>query len=84
MYDYDLPVMLVALGLYLAEPAGRTPAAWEKTMLLLVWLQPVWWWYWITESTGVSVAPLVYATFFAAAAYRAHIAAPVSQRAGGQ
>ena len=84
MYDYDLPLMLIALGLYLAEAPGRAPASWEKVMLLLVWLQPVWWWYWIAESTGASVAPLVYGTFFAAAAWRAHMAAPVSHQARSQ
>ncbi|MDH3512113.1 MAG: DUF2029 domain-containing protein [Gammaproteobacteria bacterium] len=74
MYDYDLPFMLIALGLYLAEALGRSQAWWERYMLLLVWLQPVWWWYWITSSTGVSIAPLVYASFFAAAVYRTRAA----------
>lgn len=76
MYDYDLAFMLVALGLYLADALGRGPAPWEKIMLLLVWLQPVWWWWWIVEAGGISVSPLVYAVFFAAAAYRARAALP--------
>lgn len=72
MYDYDLPFMLFAIGLYLADGLKRAPAFWEKVMLLLTWLQPVWWWWWwIVESTGVSVAPLVYAIFFSAVLYRA-------------
>ncbi len=71
MYDYDLPFMLFAAGLYLSDALERGPAPWEKIMLLLVWLQPVWWWWWLVEATGVSPSPLVYAAFFAAILYRA-------------
>jgi hypothetical protein len=75
MYDYDLPFMVLAVGLYLAEALERRPALWEKIMLLLVWLQPVWWWWWLVGATGVSPAPLVYAAFFAAILYRSRAVA---------
>ena len=75
MYDYDLPFMLIAIGLYLADALARGPAQWERIMLLLVWLQPVWWWWLLVDATGVSPSPLVYAAFFAAILYRARPAA---------
>lgn len=75
MYDYDLPFMLIAIGLYLADALARGPAQWEKIMLLLVWLQPVWWWWLLVEATGASPSPRVYAAFFAAILYRARPAA---------
>jgi hypothetical protein len=71
LYDYDLPFMLFAIGLYLADAQRRGPALWEKILLLLVWLQPVWWWWWLVDATGVSPSPLVYAMFFMATLYRA-------------
>ena len=70
MYDYDLPVMLLAIGLFLADGIDRGSVLWEKIVLLLVWLQPIWWWWWLVEATGVSPAPLVYAVFFAATLHR--------------
>jgi hypothetical protein len=70
MYDYDLPFMLFAVALYLAHSLNRGTAPWEKVMLLLVWLQPVWWWWQLVEATGVSPSPLVYAGFFLAILYR--------------
>jgi len=73
MYDYDLPFVLFAVALYLADSANRGLAPWEKVVLLLVWLQPVWWWWQLVEATGVSPSPLVYAAFFAAILYRVQL-----------
>ncbi len=70
LYDYDLPFMLFAIGLYLAHALERGLRSWEKIMLLLVWLQPAWWWWQLVEVTGISLSPLVYAGFFAAIVFR--------------
>ncbi|MDH3317920.1 MAG: DUF2029 domain-containing protein, partial [Gammaproteobacteria bacterium] len=79
LYDYDLPFMVVAVGLYLAYALKRGPALWEKIMLLLVWLQPVWWWWQLVEATRVSPSPLVYAAFFAAILSRARTSLPCTE-----
>lgn len=71
MYDYDLPFMLAAIALYLADSSKHGSALWEKILMLLVWLQPVWWWWQLVEATAISPSPLVYAGFFAAILYRA-------------
>lgn len=71
MYDYDLPLILPALGLYMV---AATAGGWrfrEKLLLLAVWLQPAWWWTLATTAFGVSVAPAVYGIFFFAVARRA-------------
>lgn len=81
LYDYDLPVMLFAVGLYLADALKRGPARWEKVLLLLVWLQPVWWWWQIVEVTAISPSPLIYAAFLAAILIRARTAAGSAQKA---
>ncbi len=66
LYDYDLPFMVFAVALCLAEALQRGVTQWEKIMLLLVWLQPVWWWWWLVEASGISLSPLVYAVFYVA------------------
>ncbi len=84
LYDYDLPFMLFAVGLYLANALERGPRSWEKIMLLLVWLQPAWWWWQLVEATGISLSPLVYAGFFAATVFRAHTSIPSRERTRGK
>lgn len=79
MYDYDLPFMLFAIALYLADSVTRGTVRWEKVMLLLVWLQPAWWWWSLVGATGISPSPLVYAGFFLAIVYRAHAKSPPTE-----
>jgi hypothetical protein len=71
LYDYDLPFMLLALGLFITDATTRGWRAWEKPLLLLVWLQPVWWWTLSTVKWEFSIAPLIYGLFFIAILQRA-------------
>lgn len=66
MYDYDLPFMLTALALFVAEAASTGWRPWEKPLTLAVWLQPVWWWTLSATVWGISIAPLIYGLFFLA------------------
>jgi len=71
LYDYDLPFMVVALALYIKEANAKGWHAWDKPLLLIVWIQPVWWWTLSATLWHVSIAPLVYAAFFTAVVGRA-------------
>lgn len=78
MYDYDLPFMLPALGIFIAHGCKTGWRVWEKPLLLAVWLQPAWWWTLSANLLQFSVAPLIYGLFFLAITLRAVQAAPVS------
>lgn len=71
MYDYDLPFMLPALAIFVASSSKVGWNAWEKLLLLAVWLQPAWWWTLSVTFLQISVAPMVYGLFFLAVAWRA-------------
>lgn len=71
MYDYDLPFMLPALGIFIAYGCRTGWRVWEKPLLLTVWLQPAWWWTLSTNLLQISLAPVVYGLFFVAIAWRA-------------
>lgn len=66
LYDYDLPFMLTALALYGAAAMTSGWNKWDKPLLLIVWLQPVWWWTLSATVWQFSVAPIVYGLFFLA------------------
>lgn len=77
LYDYDLPFMLTALALYTANAASSGWLKWEKPLLLIVWLQPVWWWTLSATVFQLSIAPIVYGLFFLATISRIRaVAAP--------
>lgn len=78
MYDYDLALMLPALALFAAHAHRTGWRAWEKPLLLAVWLQPAWWWWWKLSGMvwEISIAPVVYGLFFLAVIRRAVPAGP--------
>lgn len=80
LYDYDLPFMLTAMALFIADANARGWHNWEKPLLLAVWLQPVWWWTLSATVWQVSIAPLIYGLFFLAVVRRA-AAPPVPETA---
>lgn len=71
LYDYDLPLMLPALAIFIAQGSNTGWRGWEKPLLLVVWLQPAWWWTLAATHWEFSIAPLVYGLFFLALARRA-------------
>lgn len=76
LYDYDLPFMLPALAIFIAHACNGGWRAWEKPLLLAVWLQPAWWWTLTATHWEISIAPLIYGMFFLAVARRAVMAKP--------
>lgn len=72
LYDYDLPFMLTALALFTATAVSSGWRKWEKPLLLLVWLQPVWWWTLSATVFQLSIAPILYGLFFLATLSRIH------------
>lgn len=71
LYDYDLPLMLTALALFVLDARSNGCRPGEKIILLLVWLQPAWWWTFSATVFEFSVAPAVYGLFFLAIMRRA-------------
>lgn len=72
LYDYDLPFMLTAAACFLAHALHTGWIRWERTLLFIVWLQPVWWWTLSATVFEFSVAPLVYGLFFLAVLRRVY------------
>ena len=74
LYDYDLPLMLPALALFIAHASRTGWRWWEKPMLLAVWLQPIWWWTLTATAWEFSIAPIVYSLFFLTVIRRIYLA----------
>lgn len=85
LYDYDLPFMVTALALFTASAIETGWRKWEKPLLLVVWLQPVWWWTLSATVWEISVAPLVYGLFFLATLSRIRMSKThgITQKAKG-